>query len=92
MHLVLTFTEAKTVKVQDSDDDSSGILGLSVLSATTPPLSQLDYPLVKYWERKVWRGVAGTRKDTSEVQTKNSSCGGTRSLQGENVMMRTRCL
>ena len=86
MRLVLTFTEAKTVKVQDGDDDSSGIMGFSASSPTTP-LLQLDYPLVKYWERKVWKAAAGARKDTSEVQTKNSTRGGTRSSQGENVMM-----
>jgi hypothetical protein len=68
-------------------------MGSSVLSsnqtssAIHPPLSQLDYPQVRYWDRKVWKDVTSTRKDTSEVHTKNGSCGGTRSSMGENVMM-----
>jgi hypothetical protein len=42
---------------------------------------------VKYWDKNTWKSVAGSRKDTSEVQTKNGSRGGTRSSKGENVMM-----
>ena len=41
------------------------IVGFSASSPTTP-LLQLDYPLVKYWERKVWKAAAGARKDMSE--------------------------
>jgi hypothetical protein len=52
-----------------------------------PPLSPLDYLLVKYWDKNTWKSVAGSRKDTSEVQTKNGSRGGTRSSKGENIMM-----
>ena len=91
MRLVLTFTDAQTAKMKRDNDEDSGIKGSSTFnqlsSANPPPLSQLDYPLVKYWERKVWKNIAGTRKDTSEVQTKNGSRGGTRSSKGENVMM-----
>jgi hypothetical protein len=93
MCLVIAFTDTKTVKMQHGDDDDPCIMGSSAVSskqisgATHPPLSQCDYPLVKYWDRKVWKGVTGTRKDTSEVQTKSGSCGGTRSAMGENVMM-----
>jgi hypothetical protein len=93
MRLVHTFADSQTVKVKcDSDNDSgiagsSGLLFNQVSSARLPPLSQVDYPLVKYWERKVWKTVAGTRKDTSEVQAKTGSRGGSRSSKGENVMM-----
>jgi len=78
--------------VQRGDDNDSGIIAPSTLSSDLPsakssPLSQLDYPLVKYWEKKEWKSVAGSKKDTSEVQTKTSSRGGTRSSKGENVMM-----
>ena len=73
------------------NDDSTGIGFSTVLSdkvsGTTPRLLPLDYLLVKYWERKVWKSVIDTRKDTSEVQTKGGSCGSTRSSKGENVMM-----
>jgi hypothetical protein len=90
--LVLTFTDVQTTKMKSGDDDdSTGISFSTVLSdkasGTTPRLSPLDYPLVKYWERKVWKSVIDTRKDTSEVQTKGGSRGGTRSSKGENVMM-----
>lgn len=93
MRLVVMFTDTQTAKLQCGNDDNSGTMGSSVvstnqLSSVTPPsLLQLDYPLVKYWERKVWKSVACTRKDTSEVQTKSGSRGGTRSSKGENVMM-----
>jgi hypothetical protein len=90
--LVLTFTDVQTTKMKPGDDDDSTSFGFSAVlfnkvSGTTPRLLQLDYPLVKYWERKVWKSVIGTRKDTSEVQTKGGSCGGTRSSKGENIMM-----
>jgi hypothetical protein len=93
MQLVLTFTDTRTAKEQHGDDDDSGIKSPSALlssqlsSAKPPPLSQLNYLLVRYWNRKIWKSIAGTRKDTFEVQTKNRSCGGTRSSKGENVMM-----
>ena len=57
MRLVLTFADAQTAKMKRDDDEDSGIKGSSTFnqlsSANPPPLSQLDYPLVKYWERKV---------------------------------------
>jgi hypothetical protein len=95
MRLVLAFTEAHIDKRQHTEDDKSNLLGSSdspmlpdrVSNAKLPPLSQADYPLVKFWERKVWKSVAVTRKDTSEVESKGSSRGGTRSSKGENVMM-----
>ncbi|KAN0113494.1 hypothetical protein V8E52_007652 [Russula decolorans] len=80
--LVLTFADAQTAKMQREPVDDSSITGSSAM------LSNLfDYPLVKYWERKVRKSVTGTRKDTSELQTKTGSCGGTRSSKGENIMM-----
>ena len=55
MRLVLTFTDAQTAKMQcGNDNDSGSIMDSSVSlsnhlsSANPPPLSQLDYPLVKY--------------------------------------------
>ena len=91
--LVLMFTNAQTLKMQRGDDDESGIkASLALLSdqicdAKPLSLAQRDYPLVKYWDRKIWKTLAGSKKDTSEVETKGSSCGGTRSSMGENVMM-----
>ena len=72
-HLVLTFTDVQTTKMKSGDDDDSTGIGFSTVlsdkvSGTTPrlsPLKSLDYPLVKYWERKVWKSVIDTRKDTS---------------------------
>ena len=92
MRLVLTFTDSQMTKMQRGDDEKSGVMRSSALSndvsgANPAPLSHLEYPLVKYWEKKVWKNVAGTRKDTSEVETKGGARGGTRSLRGENVMM-----
>jgi hypothetical protein len=92
MRLVLTFIDIQTAKMQCGDDDDSASIGFfgvlsNKISETTPGLSQLDYPLVKYWDRSVWKSVIGTRKDTSEVQNKSGSRSGTRSLKGENVMM-----
>lgn len=79
-------------KMQRGDDEKSGVTRSSALSdditgANPAPLSHLEYPLVKYWEKKVWKNIAGTRKDTSEVETKGGTCGGTRSSRGENIMM-----
>jgi hypothetical protein len=93
MRLVHALTETQTAKTQHRNDEISGAIGSSAVlsdqlsSAKPPPLSQDDYPLVKYWEKKAWKSVSGTRKDTSEVQTTTSSRGGTRSSKGENVMM-----
>jgi hypothetical protein len=93
MRLVLTFTDSRAAKLERGDDDISVMMDSSAMQrnqisrAKPPPLLQHDYPLVKYWEKRVWKGVAGSKKDTSEVQTKNGSRGGTRSSKGENVMM-----
>jgi hypothetical protein len=67
----------------------SAVLSDQLSLAPTPALSQADYPLIKFWEKKVWKSYLETRKDTSEVQTnlKSISRGGTRSSKGENVMM-----
>ena len=93
MRLVHAFTDTQTPKMQHGDDEDPGTMGPSALLSnrvSRPPLpllSQHDYPHVKYWEKKVWRTFAGARKDTSELQIKSSSRGGTRSSKGENVMM-----
>jgi len=95
MRLVLAFTEAHIDKRQDTEDDKSIIKGSSesavlsdrIFNPKLPPLSQGEYPMVRFWERKVWKSIAGAKKDTSEVESKGSSRGGTRSSKGENVMM-----
>ena len=94
MRLVLAFTGAQSDKLQDTRDNKTTAMGLESMVlcdqsaiAKLPPLSQAKYPLVKFWEKKVWKSVAGSRKDTSEVQIKVYSRGGTRSSKGENVMM-----
>lgn len=95
MRLVLAFTDTQTDKRQRAEDDKSTILGSSetalpsdrVSGSKLLPLSRGDYPLVNYWEKKVWKIVAGNKKDTSDIQTKGSSRGGTRASKGENVMM-----
>jgi hypothetical protein len=93
MRIVHSFADSQAANMKRGDDndsaimDSSGSLSKQNSSAKPPPLSQVDYPLVKFWERKVWKSVANNRKDTSEVQTKGGSRGGTRSSKGENVMM-----
>ena len=78
--------------MQCGDNDNAGTICASDLSntifSTRPsPLSQMDYPLVKFWEKKSWKNFSSTRKDASEVETKAGARGGTRSSRGENVMM-----
>lgn len=91
--LVLMLADSRAAKLEHGDDDVSVNMGScaalpnQVSREKLPSLSQHDYPLVRYWERKVWKSFASTRKDTSEVQTKSGSRGGTRSSKGENVMM-----
>jgi len=90
MHLVLTFTDSQTTKMKCGDDNDLGSpapVSNQLDSAKPPPLSQLEYPLVRFWDRKVWKDISGSMKDTSKVQTKGGSCGGTRSSKGENIMM-----
>ena len=66
---------------------SSSALSNEISSVKSPPLSQIDYPLVTFWEKKHWKNLASTKKDSSEVETKGGARGGTRSSRGENVMM-----
>ena len=91
--LVLMLADSWAAKLEHGDDDVSVNMGSCVALPNQvsreklPSLSQHDYSLVRYWERKVWKSFTSTRKDMSEVQTKSGSCGGTRSSKGKNVMM-----
>ena len=88
MRLVNMFTDAQAAKMQYGDENyGSRSMSNKVSTAAHPPLSHLDYPRVKYWDKNVWKSVAGNRKNTSELQIKTSCRGGTRSSKGENVMM-----
>lgn len=79
--------------MQPGNDDKADSKGLSTVpyiwasSAKPLPHLQVDYPMLKYWKKKVWKMFVRTRKDTSEVETKGFSHGAARSSKGENVMM-----
>jgi hypothetical protein len=93
--LMSAYTEAiKQPPAQERDtlvgsSPSLEILPYGVLRPTMRLLSleQSDYPHVKYWTKSDWRKSENFRKDTSELETKGTGRGASRSSKGENVMM-----
>ena len=76
MYLILTFTNAQTAKMQYGDNNKSGVTdSFSIPSCLTkaainlPPLLQLNYPLVRFYKRLMWKNIAVTRKDTVGKKT-----------------------
>lgn len=99
-HRLLMIAYAEVTKRSRSDDHeplviAQGIVGTAAsLFSPTPipmvklsPLSQSDYPGIKYWNKADWKKTENARKDSSDLEVKGGGRGGARSSKGENVMM-----
>ena len=87
--LVAAATEsAKRPRSDDPELSSSGFPDRGITDTSLPslpPLLRSDFPLVKFWTRKVWEDHESRRKDCSTLTHKRGTRGPGRYSKGVNV-------